>query len=474
MITGSNELEALLKTWYRDGVESLFFRTSPVVKNIDKVRVGGKEQAFAAMYGRGGAVSSKATQATAKAATNSKNAEFKVTGGQRFSIFTYNAKEVQASLSKKGAYMKLAGAKAFAAAQALRQTLAADFYGRGFGEFAVLGSANAAIVAAASANDSITLTLPNSVIMKIDVDSDLIFKTSVAATTENGLFTVTAIQGNEVTGTLSTAYAGAGATDVIALRGSMDASGNPNAPMGLDGWLPIVKGRDNTDATWNAYKATTFYGVNRSVNTDALMGNFYYKATNTKKADDIIGLLMACRRRGLDNENTMIVMNDADFKALADEIQTSNTYFTKTSTAEQRKANVGLSGVTAGFNTSHIDEFIIDDPYCPEGKFYILDKSTVEFWSMTNAETVQADGIEGNNPGKQNPEEYEDKGKENDPFKLLVDDFVSIAPGAQTDDGDAVRVTYNVFGSFVVTNPSVNGVGIFHDYTPANVIGYAG
>ena len=470
MITQSQGIENLLKTWYKDGVESLFFRTSPVVKNINKTRVEGKEQAFAAMYGRGGAVSSKATQATAKSLANAKNAEFKVTPGQRFSVFTYNLKEVQASLSKRGAYMKIAGNKAFAAAQALRSTLAADFYGRGYGEIAVLGTANATAVAAvANAGDPVTIELPDSAIMKIDVDSDLVLKTSVSDTTEHGLFTVTAINGNKVTGNMNTLYASAAATNVIALRGSMDASGNANAPMGIDGWLPIVGGRDDSNADWAAYKSTTFFNVNRSVNVEALMGSYYYDATNTKLAQDVEGLLRKVRRHG--SEADMIVMNDADFQKLADEIQASNTYFTQTSTRSRREANIGIDKLSASFSTNYID-LIYDDPFCPEGKFYVLDKASVEFWSYTNAETIQNDGIEGNNPGKQKPEAFEDKGQENSPFKLVIDDFISVAPGTQTDDGDAVRVTYNVFGSYVVLNPSNNGVGIFHTYTPSNVLGY--
>ena len=168
----------------------------------------------------------------------------------------------------------------------------------------------------------------------------------------------------------------------------------------------------------------------------------------------------------------MIIMNDADWQKVADEIQSTNTYFTQTSTRSRRQANIGMDKLSASFSTNFIDN-IIDDPYAPEGKFYIIDKADVELWAYTNAETVQADGIEGNNPGKQDVEAYENKGEEDSPFKLKIDDFISVAPGAQTDDGDAVRVTYNLYGSFVLMNPANAGVGLFHDVTPANVIGYS-
>lgn len=464
-ITADQAIEAILKTWYKDGVENLFFRNSPVLKSINKVKVGGKEQRFAAIYGRGGAVSSKATQAEAKAKQNSKNAEFITTPGQLFSMFSYNNKEVLASMSKKGAYMKIAGNKAFAAATALRQTMAATLYGRGYGEIALLSTADAATIAAASADADVTITLASDAALKIDVDSDVVLKTSVADSTEHGLFTVKQIDGDKVTLTVKTAYASAAAGNVIALRGSMDGSGNPNLPVGLAGWLPAIDAR--TGSGWTSYIHAPFYGVTRDVNTEALAGNFVYNSSNTKKAQDVQQLLQKVRRHG--GEPDFIVMNDNDWLAMAEEIQTTNTYFTQTSTSARRKANVGLNKVTAGFSTNFID-IIWDDPYCPQGIFYMFTKDDVELWTYTNAETPISDSVADNNPGKEDPMSYDNKGKENDNFKLLIDDFISVVPGTLTDDGDCVRVTYQLFGTFVVLNPSNAGVGIFHDATPANIV----
>ena len=105
----NDAIKAILKTWYKDGVENLLFRNSPVVKKIKKTRVEGKEQAFSALYSSGGAVGANFTKAKARAAVTSRNVEFKVTPGQLFSCYSMNQQEVQASLSKKGAYMKVAG-----------------------------------------------------------------------------------------------------------------------------------------------------------------------------------------------------------------------------------------------------------------------------------------------------------------------------------------------------------------------------
>ena len=471
-ISSEQSILNILKVYYKDGVSNLLFRNSPAVRQINKTRVEGKEQRFAAMYGRGGAVASKFTVALNKAANNSKNAEFIVTPGQLFSVFTYNAKEVQASKSKKGAYMKVAGNKAFAAAEALRKTLAAAFYGRGFGEVGVLDSTAAAVIAAGTAGTDVEVELTRDIITKIAVDSDLVLKTSVSSGTENGLFTVKKINGTKVTLTVGTAYASAAAGDVICLRGSMDASGNPNMPMGLDGWLPIVNARVNgaADTNWDDYIETPFYNVNRSLDVESLAGSFIYDTNNTKKVDDIQQLLQVVRDHG--SMADFLVMNSKDWLDVANEIQSTNTYFTQTSTKAKRMANVGLSEMSASFSTNDI-QTIIDDPYCPKGKFYILEKDDVELWAYTNSEVAQEDGIAGNEPGTQDPLTYNDKGEEDSAFKLLIDDFISVVPGTPTDDGEAVRVTYNLFGSFVLMNPAHAGVGIFHDYTAADVVGYA-
>lgn len=460
-ISADEAILNILKVWYKDGVENLLFRNSPVVKDIHKTRVEGKQQNFAAVYSRGGAVAGDFLIAEAKAAQNVRNAEFKVTPGQLFSVFSYNAKEVQASLSKKGAYMKVAGNKAFAATEAFRKTMAAAFYGRGYGEIGIL--ANAVTFAAST---PVTITLTDDAIMKIAVGSGLALKASVAATTNLVKLEVTAIDGNNVTVTPASAYTGVGG-EIITLDGSMDASGNPYLPMGIDGWLPIVNGRTGND--WTSYIRTPFMGVTRSVAVEGLAGNFVNAiGTSEKKSDTIQKLIRKVRRYG--SKADLIILNDEDWLDMAAEIQSTNSYFTQTSTASKRKANVGLNKITAGFSTNYIDN-IYDDSYCPKGKFYILDKDVVELWAYTNTDEL-SDGVAGNQPGKPDAEEENNKGRVNDPYKLLIDDFISTQPGAANSDGMCVEVAFNFFGSYVVLDPSVCGVGIFSDADTSTLLGY--
>ena len=131
-------------------------------------------------------------------------------------------------------------------------------------------------------------------------------------------------------------------------------------------------------------------------------------------------------------------------KTVQSEIATDNTYFTQTSTKAKREANVGFDKFSASFSTNYIEN-IVDDPYCPKGRFYILDSEYVALWSYTNTDKVN-DGIEGNNPGKQNPMEMDGEGKTETPYGLIIDDYLNIQPGTSTINGPAMEVTLQMPG----------------------------
>lgn len=459
-VTTNDNIKALLKVYYKDGVENLMFRNSPVLKKLQKNRIEGKTYNFSAMYGRGGAVAGDFTKARNLAASVSKNVEFAVEPGQVFSVYTMNAKEVQASVTKRGAYMKVAGAKMFAASEGFRKTLAASLYGRGFGELC-FAPASVSLTQDTAAD----ITLPMDAVMKIDIGSELVIKTSVAgdSTAIKATLTVNAITGTKVNVTPSATYETA-ATDVICLAGSMDASGAPLLPVGLGGWLPAVGSRSGI--AWQTYINQKFFNVERKAAPDRLAGAFYVETSSTaKKVDAIQALLMQVRRQG--SLADIIVLNDEDFLALSAEIATTNTYFTQTSTTESKKASIGFSDFTASFSTNFIEN-IVDDPYCPKGEFFILDSTAVEFDTLTNTDKVD-DGIAGNNPGKPDPMSDDNNGHEEDPYKLIIDDYINVQAGEADVNGPCSEVTLMLFGTFAITNPSNCGHGLFYGANPVSI-----
>ena len=67
-ISANASILAMLKVYYKkEGIQNLLFRNSPLLKKMNKERVEGKEQRFAAMYSRGGAAGGDFTAAKTQA-----------------------------------------------------------------------------------------------------------------------------------------------------------------------------------------------------------------------------------------------------------------------------------------------------------------------------------------------------------------------------------------------------------------------
>lgn len=450
-INTADSVKALLKTYYKkEGVENLLFRNSPLLKDIAKERVEGKEYAYSAMYGRGGAVGGDFKKAKIGAAEVAKAAEFKVTPGQMFSVYTMNAQEVEASKTNSGAYMPIAGAKCFASQEAFRKTMAAALYGRGYGELCVTNY-NTAINSGAA----FEMTLPSHAIMAIDVGSKLVIKQDVENATTKVALEVLEINDNKVKFNPTGSYPSPKLTDVLCFDGSMKA-GKPVLPIGLAGWLPVVGKRSS--AAWTNYIKKDFFGVIRATVSDRLAGAFVNGAGDDKKFKTVEKLIQKCRRQG--SMADMIVMNDEDFMDISAEIETTNTFFTQTSSTAKKSATVGYDKLAASFSTNYIDN-IIDDPYCPKGVFYVLEKDQLKLLSYTN--DVIEDGVTANNPGKTDPMEASNDGHEDTPYGLIIDDYLNVKPGDDTEDGPATMVSILFYGNFAIMNQSVCGAGIFSD-----------
>lgn len=484
----ANFVQNLLKVTYENKVESLLFRDDPVLNNIKKERVEGKSQHFAALYGRGGAVAGDFTKAEAEASKNTKSAEFQVTPGKLFSVYTMSSIEVQAAKTLRGAYMPIAEAKMFAATEAFRKTMAACLYGMGYGELCYIGLKASS---AWTANDSKIIVIPEDAAMKIDIGSKLLLKAkittaeasavtgmTVTAIGSYGTFTVGtddgvvngtgaagtgAVSGIPVTVTMASTLSStaAAAEYVVSLAGSMNGT-DPLLPIGLGGWLPILANR--TGSTWATYAHTSFMGITRDEAVDRLAGAYYKPSASESKVATVEKLLRKARQQG--SKADFIVMNDLDAMEIFKDIQTTNAYWTNTIGTDskgKRSANVGYNDLRVNFMTSWIDK-VYDSPFCPQGVFYILDSNDFRYWSYYN-DAKMDNGIAGNEPGTPDPTSA-DSGIQNKPYQLMIDDFITVDGGKDTIDGPTARVTLNAAGSFIIKNPAHAAVGVFYGCEP--------
>ena len=129
----------MLKIYYKDKVENLLFRNSPVFSKIGKERIEGKSANFAALAGFSGGVGGDYAKALEYASEVGACAQWEVTPGQVFGVVSFNNKEVLASASNKGAFIRTADAKMFTSFDAVKKVLATAFYGRGYGEVCASG-----------------------------------------------------------------------------------------------------------------------------------------------------------------------------------------------------------------------------------------------------------------------------------------------------------------------------------------------
>ena len=438
-ITAEAGILALLKTFYaKEGLVNLLYRNDPLLKEIKKERVEGKQANFSALYSRGGAVSANATVAERLATETAKAKEFQVTPGQLFSACVFGNKELLASKSLRGAYINVAAAKFFANAESFRKTMAVALYGTGHGELFTTTDAINVIAG------DVDVTFPRHAVMGIDIGSELELKASANATAVLATVSVKKINGTTVTLT-GTASKTVPSGSVVCISGCTDSDGKPMLPVGLAGWLP----------TSNVAPTDSFYGVNRSDARDRLAGTYIAGTSGQKKYEVIEDAILKLRAMG--SLCDKIVMNDEDYLAMSREIE-SKTYFTKANGGEGKaKANVGYKDFGFSVSTNWLDN-VIDSPYCPKGRAYVLSSDTIEMWTYTNADKI-ADGVSGNEAGK--PDVNGDTDIQNRPYQLLCDDMFSIKAGTTGVDGDVAVVKLNFFGTFVVTNPSVNAVVTF-------------
>jgi len=459
-ISMSDNILNILKVVYRDGVQSLLFRNSPVLREIDKTRVEGKELRFAAMAGRGGACGGDYNVVKELAKETARNVEWATVPGKIFSALVINQTEILASKTRKGAYMTVLGNKVFAALEAERKQLAKALYGTGYGEFGVAGTSGTLTVG------SNTIAMTEDAVIGIDVGTIFRFitpgsdgtlgSTAIIGVSRNE---VTAIDGNNITFTASSADSYS-ATDVLCYEGSRNPDGTPRLPIGLGAWLPTMANRTGT--SWSNYINVPLYGVNRSMATDRLAGQFVLSgASGTYKIADVISeLFRRCRRAGA--EVDLIVMNDKKYAELVAELNANTTYWQSindSNKAGKTGATSGFKEIAFAFSTSWLNK-VVDDPYCPYNNVYILEKKNLELLTYSNADKVINDGLSDNEPGKADPEAEDGANYDQQGARINIEDLVTIEPGVSTPDGPTHCISFNIYGTFALFNTANSGVAV--------------
>lgn len=438
-VTTDATLLTIYKTYYTEKeFPNLLFRNSPAFREIPKNRVNGRNYNISALYTPGAGVSGDYVIAVANAAAAGRNAEFSIPPGNIFSVFNITQKEILAATNPKGAYIKPLINRMFASTDGARKMAAACMFGFGYGD---LGTLPAQIAIGAT-----SMTLTYDTIVKLSIGTQF-YVTSTAAPSsafmDAVLRTVTAIDGTLVTFDVAVGAVAWPAGAWIELAGGRDATPAPSMPTGLSAWIPYLANR--TGATWTTYIGTAFYGVTRSVATQALAGWFYRKAAGETMGDALTqGINLGRMGGGVMN---MIVLNNFDYASIVNELNQNLNYMQQINTAPSKSSpneiTRGVYKMRYAFSTSYI-EYVVEDPYCPQGVAWALDKDTWEFVALSNTAPLD-DGIRDNEPGTASVS----TGAEPDTtFKLTIDDYLNIQGNSSSHEGPAAQVSLSFYGNF--------------------------
>jgi hypothetical protein len=453
-----------LKVFYTEKeIEDSFFRISPVAKIVPKKRFYGKSYNFAVSAANGGSASGSNTVSISNAKANGTGAvpQFAVTNGQIFNNFFLTQQEQLATRDPSGAFVPAGVLKFAQALNGFRNLVALSLFSSGFGEFGQAG-ANAPNIT--SAGGSFTFdTADYSIVVNLSIGARFQFTNGAtpASALRTSVNVVTAIDGTNVTFTSTSADGQIATTDWMCIQGcrATNASTTPFLPVGLTAWLPTIANR--AGGTWTTYIQTSFFGVDRSVNTSGLAGQFVLQGGGEKRVDALVrGLQYVRTQAGIPE---MIVLNPTQWRQIAVELQAQTTLMQQInlpSSMDAKNSNTrGITDMAFAFSTSFIGQ-VWDDPFCPTLTAYILEKDTLEFVALTNTDAPMSDGISENNPGEEKIPEAGSPGAAPE-YRWLLDDWLTESPAEPFEGGEAIRINMACFGSWVINNPGHCGVVVF-------------
>lgn len=150
-----------------------------------------------------------------------------------------------------------------------------------------------------------------------------------------------------------------------------------NAPTGLAGWLPYT-----TATRTQAFLATPFFGVDRSVDPRSYAG-IWYPGAQESNVDALIDGLSECERLGA--TPTYIMTNPVSKRAILKELMGKREYVTL-------EGPTGISFKTVAIEGDNGLIPLMSDRNCPPNVAFVIDESTWEIISYDKAPQLLVDG----------------------------------------------------------------------------------
>lgn len=463
-IVSNPEMTNLLKTVYLSGVANLKSQNSPVIHKISKKNwASGKEIKYAAQLGNGGNFSSDFNMlksiSNAGSINGVRNIEWTMEQGYAVGMFDINMPEILSTAEERGAYMKALANKMSGCFDGMSKTIAMYLYG---GKYGVIDQVPADTTLATTGN---VWKVTSAGALKMDVGTHFVIASNGTTKTAlpsdplvNTICTVTAVEDETITFDATNAvsvYEG----DYIELYGAR----NGNSVQGIEGLADILPSYfdRNTTTRWSSdYINQAFRGQDRSIAVSRLAGQFAKKAdhasSQTPITDTLVELLKKTKRAG--GLNNVVIINDETWDAIGEEIGVQRNLWQAVNTGDSKnRFTAGFSDLATAFGDAFIGRTVID-PYCTEGKAYMLDSDDLELVAVNDFGKV-LDPVANDQLGKYDIESVGDAGIGDQPSaKLNMDKLFTITEGNGGSFGPSYLIAVHLFGNFLLRKTASAGV----------------
>lgn len=375
MALDMTSFDAALKQHYTDDmVMNLVYKDNPLLALMSKYEsFGGKNLPIPLLYGNPqGRSATFATAQSVGASSSSSITDFVLTRVKDYAIATIDNETLEASKGNANAFMEAATTEIDGAINALTRSLAIAMYRDGSG---AIGQVNAE--PAEAGTTVITLKEANDV-TNFEVGMQVVIWSATTGGTQrttdgsDNTWLISAIDRSAGTITLDDAYTSSG---TIAANDYIFVDGDRGAKLkGLDAWVPA-----------SAPGATSFFGVDRSVDTVRLGGNRYDGSALPIEEALIEGAARAAREGAkIDHYFVNYDTYSELQKALGAKVQ----YVDLKATAEIGFRGIQINGPRGPIN-------VVPDQNCQSDTAWGLQLNTWKLYSLGKAvRVIDTDGLQ--------------------------------------------------------------------------------
>lgn len=347
---------AILKEYYNpDRVAKMILSSSPFLAMVPKKQIFGSSWELPIIYAGTAGRSADFTTALANKGQTA-STKFQITTSEDYALASVSRKVMLASQSNLGAFLPAAKTNIDAAITQLRRSLAICAFRDGTGSRGRVGAYSA------GPPQVITLTDVEDAV-NFQVGDVLVFRVTKSGGAVSATATITNI--NRTAGELTITGTAPVVNDYIFCEGDAD-----DVLTGLEGWVPSA-----------TPGATSFFGVDRTVDSD-MLGGVRYNGGGMMRFEALIQGQSQIMAIG-DGRPTHAFMNPVDFRQLILELESqARRYRDADVSVPVRKgtnAAVGFTGVVVQGDAGEFQVF--SDRFCPVNTCYVLQ---LEDWKMAH------------------------------------------------------------------------------------------